>query len=332
MWDENQVIQVKWNNTNKNWYESKGYVFTKRHDILDVYAKDLSSKSDARVKAVCDYCGEEYDTCFFILIKGRQIVQKDCCSHCVGKKASDVSRKKRANKYIGLAKDVCEKYGYVLLTTVDDYIDLKMNINFICPKHGKQTMMLESLLHEHKCRNCSYEERGNNMKYNIKYIKEYVGSINGNILLNPNDYKDVVTHNLKILCSCGNIFVTSFANYMRYNVNKCRSCVCRESSGEKKIREYLELHNIEFEQEKRFKDCRDKRSLPFDFYLPTYNLIIEFDGQHHYEENTFANHKITKEHDKIKNQYCQSHNIDLLRIPYWQGSHIEDIIANKLNL
>lgn len=333
MFDENQIVQVRWNNSNREWYESKGYIFTKRNDFFDVKAKDLSPSSNARIKAACDYCGEEYDAYFVVLMDGRKIVQKDCCRNCTGKKTSDVSKQKRAEKYISLAQSICEENGYILLTTIDDYIDLHMDISFICSKHGCQTMMLDNFIRGHKCRDCSYEERAKNLRHDIKYVKEYIENINGNKLLNPEDYKDTFTRNLKILCSCGNVFTTSFSNYSKYGVNTCYSCSCKESSGEKCIRDYLELNNLEFIQEKRFIDCRDNKPLPFDFYLPNYNLVIEFDGQQHYEpkfgEENFAQ---TQKHDKIKNKYCKDNNINLLRIPYWEGHNIEDIISKQLNL
>lgn len=332
MFSENQIIQVKWNNTNKEWYESKGYIFTKRNDTFDVLAKDLSPRSCQKIKAICDYCGDSYETPFVVLMDGRKIIQKDCCSCCTGKKTSDVSRVKRALKYISLASKICDENDYILLTTTDDYIDVKMNIDFICNKHGKQSMIFGNFISGHKCKSCSYEERGNNLKHNMQYVKEYIENINGNILLNPDDYKDVFTRNLNIKCSCGNQFTTSFSNYRKAGVNSCYSCSCKESTGEQRIRKFLEFNNIEFIQEKRFNDCRDIKPLPFDFYLPQYNLIIEFDGKHHFEDTGFCNHEITKKHDEIKNQYCQSHNIDLLRIPYWEGNNIENIISDKLNL
>lgn len=332
MFDENQVVQVRWNNTNKAWYESKGYIFTNRNDMFNVLAKDLSPKSSMKIKVVCDYCGYIYETQYAMITNGRKIVQKDCCVHCAGKKASDVSRQKRAIKKISLAKQVCEENGYHLITTIDDYIDVRMDAHFICSKHGHQTMMLENLIHGHKCIDCSYEERGEEKRHSTQYIKEYIEGINNNKLLNPEEYQGTFVRNLNILCSCGKIFTTSFSNYSRAGVNKCYSCSCKESSGEQRIRKFLEYNNIEFIQEKRFVDCRDIKPLPFDFYLPKYNLIIEFDGQHHFEEVGFANHEITKRHDAVKDQYCQSHNIDLLRIPYWEGSNIENIIVDKLSL
>lgn len=332
MYDENQIVQVRWNNSNKEWYESKGYIYTKRNDFFDVYVKDLSPHSSKKINVVCDYCGNEYVTQYALITNGRKIIQRDCCPNCTGKKASDVSRQKRANKYIDLAKRVCDEYGYILLTTVDEYTDVKMNIEFICPNHGRQSMMLDNLIHGHKCRLCSYEERGNNLKHDVQYIKEYIEGINGNKLLNPEDYKGTFERNLNIRCSCGNVFTTSFSNYSRYGVNTCYSCSCKESSGEQRIREFLELNNIDFVQEKRFDDCRNIKPLPFDFYLPKNNLIIEFDGRQHYEDVGYGNHKTTVEHDMIKNQYCKNNNISLLRIPYWEGNNIENIISKQLNL
>lgn len=65
MFDENQIVQVRWNNSNREWYESKGYIFTKRNELFDVKAKDLSPRSKTKIRAICDYCGENYETCFF---------------------------------------------------------------------------------------------------------------------------------------------------------------------------------------------------------------------------------------------------------------------------
>lgn len=333
MFDENQIVQVRWNNTNKEWYESKGYVYTKRYEYFEVKAKDLSPRSDARIKATCDYCGREYNAYYVILMDGRKIVQKDCCHSCTGKKGSETSLRKRAVKYIGMAQDECKKHGYILLTTIDEYTDVKMDVRFDCPKHGVQIMMLDNLIHGHGCWDCSYETRFDNVRHSVEYIKECIESINGNKWLNQNDYKNSTTRNLEILCSCGNIFTTSFSNYYRHNVVTCYSCSCKENSGEEKVRRFLEDREIDFEQEKRFDDCRDIKPLPFDFYLPEYNLCIEFDGQHHFENIRNRNDlEWVQNHDKIKNQYCKDNGINLLRIPYWKGHDIESIVAEKLNL
>ena len=69
------------------------------------------------------------------------------------------------------------------------------------------------------------------------------------------------------------------------------------------MRNYLIKHEFEFEEQKRFKDCRNKKPLPFDFYLPQYNLCIEFDGQLHYMSVKYfgGDEKLT--------EYFQEHKI-----------------------
>lgn len=99
--------------------------------------------------------------------------------------------------------------------------------------------------------------------------------------------------------------------------------ICRESKGERKIHTWLDKHNIPFIFQKKFQDCKNIRALPFDFYLPEYNLAIEYDGKQHYEPIEFfggeKDFKKTQYNDNIKNEYCKNNGIKLLRIPYFKN-------------
>lgn len=70
--------------------------------------------------------------------------------------------------------------------------------------------------------------------------------------------------------------------------------------------------------------------LRFDFYLPTYNTCIEFDGKQHFEAINFfggeENLKLTQLRDSQKNQYCIQNNIDLYRISYNDIDNIYTIL------
>ena len=59
----------------------------------------------------------------------------------------------------------------------------------------------------------------------------------------------------------------------------------RCSKGEFKICKFLQRLDIEFEREKTFSECRSLKGnlLRFDFFIPEYNLLIEFNGLHHYK-------------------------------------------------
>ena len=117
----------------------------------------------------------------------------------------------------------------------------------------------------------------------------------------------------------------------------CGCPKCKSSWGEKKIDKILSKNNILFETEKTYDDCRDINKLKFDFYLPDYNILIEYDGRQHYANGGYWKvgdddlEKIQKR-DKIKNKYCQDNNIKLIRIPYWDYSNIEEILIRELKL
>jgi len=53
------------------------------------------------------------------------------------------------------------------------------------------------------------------------------------------------------------------------------------SKGNEKIKQLLFSNNIPFEIEKKFKTCKDKTLLPFDFYINN-KYLIEFDGIQHF--------------------------------------------------
>ena len=48
------------------------------------------------------------------------------------------------------------------------------------------------------------------------------------------------------------------------------------SIGESKIEEILKLNNINFISEYKIEEINQKR---FDFYLPDFNRLIEYDGE-----------------------------------------------------
>lgn len=330
MFDENQIVQIRWNNTNELWYKNKGYTFTGRNTLFDVKVKDLPEHSSKKIKAICDYCGKEFETQYAIITNGRKSIEKDACYCCSGKKTSEVSLKRRANKNFSLLEDVCRANGYKLLTDISEFTDVKMNVEFLCPKHGHQVMMLDNLIRGHKCKDCSYETRFEGKKLDSCYIKSVVQS-KGDEWINPDEYTNCVDRNMKIRCSCGNVFTTSFVNFSNANIFRCSTCSNKESIGELKIRKYLDSQNIKYEQEKRFNECRDNKPLPFDFYLPDFNMCIEFDGQQHYQDKFgIEAFQKTQYHDKLKTGYCNTKGIKLLRIPYWEGNHINDILSKEI--
>ena len=143
---------------------------------------------------------------------------------------------------------------------------------------------------------------------------------------------------------CGTVFTNKPKNFIR----KCEglwliSCPnCRNNShGEYIINEILTKYNINFKREYVFKDLKGSRGgyLRFDFAIldsennPIY--LIEYDGKQHFEDTGWDvydrnYHERCKLHDKLKNNYCKEHDIELFRINYNKRRTIDKIIINFL--
>lgn len=106
----------------------------------------------------------------------------------------------------------------------------------------------------------------------------------------------------------------------------------RGSSGEITVKKVLDVMMVTYEREKYFTDCKRTRHLRFDFYLPQHSAIIEFDGEQHFNAIDFYGGVETLErtqlHDAIKNAYCVTNNIHLLRIKYTDQHRIHELVAS----
>ena len=121
-------------------------------------------------------------------------------------------------------------------------------------------------------------------------------------------------------CDCGNEKITTGSSL---RCGDTLSCGCLNSKGEQKIQTVLLENNIMFETQKTFQDLRSDKNYPlfFDFYLTDYNILIEYQGIQHYIctntwWNTKDNFESLQKRDNLKRDYCQSHNIRLIEIPY----------------
>jgi hypothetical protein len=112
---------------------------------------------------------------------------------------------------------------------------------------------------------------------------------------------------------------------------------CNESKGEKRIDKYFINNNIFNTIHKDYLNLLgiNNGSLSYDFYLPQFNLLIEYQGEQH-EHYCKGFHKSKKdfekqqEHDRRKRKYAKSHNIELLEIWYWDFDNIEIILKSTI--
>jgi len=175
----------------------------------------------------------------------------------------------------------------------------------------------------------SNKKRGN-IFLNYEDAKLYLKNLN---ITHKYDYIDYIkNNNIEFLPKRPDyIYRDEWVGYLEY-----LNCVgMRTSFGERKIKEFLDDNLIKYEREKKFDTCKNTKCLPFDFYLPDYNICIEYDGQQHFNivsiyggEDSLKKIKIN---DNIKNNWCSENNIKLIRIPYIKKNKIYTILNELFN-
>lgn len=290
--------------------------------VLEFVDKQYSNKNHVHAKCRCE-CGTVRNVRLF------KLLNNDCLDCGCGTKER-------------IHKRIIEKYECLVGTTINEWTVLK-----IIPsddKHKKTFAMcqcscgtvkevtLEYLLHG-KSKSCGCLQK---KMLQDRCTKSLVGQRFGKLIvmemLEERDKFKRIMYRCK--CDCGGEIITSSLCLKNHYTS---SCGCMASYWNAYIDKFLTQNNIEHESEYRVKI--NNRTYRFDFYLPKFNLFIEFDGLQHYEPTRFKgisqeeaekNLKRQQESDKIKNNYCIENNINLLRIPYWEKENIETIINNHL--
>lgn len=219
------------------------------------------------------------------------------------------------------------KYDY----SITEYKNSRIKIKYICPEHGIIEQLPVSHYQGRGCHLCSQQNNANKKSFDTNEFIKRAKLIHGN----KYDYSKTEYINSQekvcVVCLKHGEFWQKANNHI-YQKSGCPKC--RESKSETKIRVFLKRNKIDYEKEKVFEDCKSNgRNLFFDFYLPQFNMCVEYDGKQHYEpfylwgENAF---NITKRTDKIKNLYCKDKGIKLIRIPYTSENKLESILQENL--
>jgi very-short-patch-repair endonuclease len=148
-------------------------------------------------------------------------------------------------------------------------------------------------------------------------------------------YKNQRT-NVTVICSKhGKFSITP-----KHHINGVGCKLCNMSKGELKIEKYLKSRNISYENQKFIDGCVNVKKLLFDFYIPSINMCIEYDGEHHFkpinwsgdmdEDEMNYKYKNIINNDNIKNKFCVENGIRLIRIPYTKFKSIDTILDSEI--
>lgn len=116
-----------------------------------------------------------------------------------------------------------------------------------------------------------------------------------------------------------------------YNAMK----IAEPTKGEMDVIKVLEANRIEYIRNWGVRletEPKKLKVLYFDFYLPRYNLFIEYDAAYHFvpirgEDALY----IQKLNDSYKDRHCKKHKVHLLRIPYNLIENTESLLCEYLD-
>jgi hypothetical protein len=280
------------------------------------YSKTIYTGAKNKVIITCKRCGSDFEQRASHHLNG---------SGCVRHKSDSVRSVRGRNfsntiefieKSVKIHKN---KYDYSKVNYINNITKVEIYCN-LCKSYFFQKPLTH--LRGHGCQKCAINSQRNKMSFtnNIFIDKSKNIHIKNDGKLSYDYSKTIYTgakNKVIITCKkCGN----DFEQRASHHLNGAGCPKCSISNSEKYIERQLILNKIDYSYQYRFCNCKNKISLPFDFYLPKYNICIEFDGTFHYEIKTthggFDRLVKQKYNDKIKTKYCNANNIRLYRIKY----------------
>lgn len=212
---------------------------------------------------------------------------------------------------------------YILLTP---YVNAKTKVKVRHNKCGHTYWVVPSSFTSGG-RRCPYCY-GNNKKGTDEFKQEVFSSV-------ENDYEVLGTYqnaNTPIKMKhnkCGHIYKVRPNNFLNSNE---RCPYCNQSHGEQLVTRALKnLYGLVLNTDFYYGYVLPNK-LHLDFYLPKHKLAIEYDGIQHYQPVDFAGKgdawaqerfKQQQLNDRTKDQYCNDHDIKLVRVPYTIKSYHE---------
>lgn len=191
-------------------------------------------------------------------------------------------------------------------------------LKIICKNHGVFEQRLGDHLAGGNCPECVKEETEVSVNdFLFDAIKHHGNTYGYNFVFD--DYTKANAM-IRILCKKHGVFQQRAGDHRR-GVG-CPHC--NVSRGESAIRSFLIRNKIEFIFQKTYPDLKSDKgwAYRFDFYLPEFNTLVEYDGKQHSEAGYLNDYNLSEVEatDKIKTDYAKTNNIELIRI-----SDIKDI-------
>lgn len=211
-------------------------------------------------------------------------------------------------------KRSCEQHGTRYDYAGVDYICGDTKVSITCAKHGMFLQKPRIHTAGSGCPECFREAKRSTIDEFIRNAKAVHGDVYNY------DHVDYCNSKVKVKIECPvHGFFWMIPNSHISSKGGCPKC--KESKGESRIRVFLEKHKIDYLKEYKI----DPFKYRYDYYLPDFNLLIEYHGIQHYQSvprfGGDAALAKTQEHDRKKRVIAKEQNFILIEMGYWLATH-----------
>jgi very-short-patch-repair endonuclease len=285
------------------------------------YSKSVYVGRDNKIEIVCPVHGNFWQS-------PHNHFHGEGCKKC-GELIRVLQRTSSTNDFIKKAKTIYgNRYDYSKFVYVRSFVKGII----VCPTHGDFSQSPNNHLRGAECPSCF----GTPKKTTDEFVKDAI-----KMWGKKYDYSEVDYHGnkKKVRITCrkhGKFFQKPNGHLSGAGCPRCQS-----SRGELKVEQCLRTHKIPYIRQKTFVACvnpKTNQRFKFDFYAPSKNLLIEYDGEQHFRGGYVGCHKMTKPEfgelnarDRCKTAYAKSRGITLLRIKYTSLRRIDAILAARLS-
>jgi hypothetical protein len=110
-----------------------------------------------------------------------------------------------------------------------------------------------------------------------------------------------------------------------YSISRGSGCPLCKNKSEASMLEYLKHFFPDVIYQKKFEWCKNKIYLPFDFYIPSKNVIIELDGDQHFVQvGKWKSPEIQQKRDRYKEDCATKNSIKIIRVlqrDFWKNKN-----------
>lgn len=274
------------------------------NDFKDYQVLDKYEKSTIKIRFKHLSCGNVFSMLPGCFLRGQR------CPQCRQKEAQKHRLEHDTQKFLANFKQMSNNEytllgNYINATTKIKFKHLRCNNCFYMSPHH--------FIDDHaRCPFCYGTPRKT-----IDEFKNQLSKLYGSrYTILDTKYVNTETH-IKCKCNiCGHVWRPTPANLLRgYG---CPAC--SYSKGEQLIKHILDSEDIEYKSPVSFSDLVDAGRLRYDFYLPSFKVLIEYQGIQHYKPVDYfgGENQLKKQqlHDQMKRIYAKKHGYNLIEVSY----------------